>query len=88
MPWKWCGVRIASIVTHGQAVTGAVWIGIAPTEKGKTMLTNKAVLAIVFKNIVCMICWTVLAIYFGRWWIALFSMLSFTSIEWRKKDND
>ena len=66
------------------------WVtkGSVITEKGKTMLTNKAVFAIAFKNIVCMICWTGLAIYFGRWWIALFSMLSFTSIEWRKEDND
>lgn len=27
------------------------------------------------KNSVVMICWTVLAIYFGKWWIVLFSAL-------------
>ncbi len=28
------------------------------------------------KNAVIMVCWTVLAITFGKWWIALFSFLA------------
>ena len=27
------------------------------------------------KNVVCVICWTTLAIVFGKWWIALFMLL-------------
>ena len=33
------------------------------------------------KNSVCIICWTVLAIGFKHWWIALFSLLFMTSLE-------
>jgi hypothetical protein len=31
------------------------------------------------KNSVCMICWSVLAIIFDKWWIALFAALFMTS---------
>lgn len=27
------------------------------------------------KNSICMICWTILAIVFNKWWIALFDLL-------------
>ena len=33
------------------------------------------------KNSVCMICWTVLAIVFDKWWIALFTVLFFTTLQ-------
>lgn len=33
------------------------------------------------KNSICMICWTVLAVIFGKWWIALFAALFMTSTE-------
>lgn len=29
---------------------------------------------------VCMICWTFLAIHFGKWWIALFSALTMSDL--------
>lgn len=31
--------------------------------------------SIAIKNSICVICWAVLAIIFGKWWIALFSVL-------------
>ena len=30
-------------------------------------------------NVIVMVCWTALAIYFGKWWIALFAALCFSS---------
>jgi len=33
------------------------------------------------KNSTVMVCWTVLAVYFGKWWIALFAALCFSSFE-------
>lgn len=33
------------------------------------------------KSAVVMICWVVLAVYFDRWWISLFSILFLTGIE-------
>ena len=37
--------------------------------------------AVLIENIIMMICWTVLAIHFGKWWIALFSVLCFSSLK-------
>jgi len=34
------------------------------------------------KSSVNIICWTVLAIFFGKWWIALFAALFSTKIKW------
>lgn len=34
------------------------------------------------KNIVVMICWTVLAIYFGKWWIALFATCCLSNFQY------
>jgi len=39
------------------------------------------------KNIVVIACWTALAIFFGKWWIALFAGL-FTSKLERSTSND
>lgn len=41
---------------------------------------TKVVLVIALKNIAIMACWTVLAIYFNRWWIALFALLFFSYV--------
>ena len=41
--------------------------------------------AVLIKNSIVMICWTALAIYFGKWWIALFAGLCFSSIEHREE---
>lgn len=34
--------------------------------------------SIALKNSICMICWTVLAVIFNKWWIALFAVLFMT----------
>ena len=45
-------------------------------------MTNKhAWWAWAIKNGVCAVRWTVLAIYFGKWWIALCMVLTSTSLE-------
>ena len=33
------------------------------------------------KNSICIICWTALAVYFNKWWIALFSVLTMSSLQ-------
>ena len=40
------------------------------------------------KNSTVMVCWTVLAVYFGKWWIALFAALCFSSFESSKGGSD
>ena len=43
---------------------------------------NKNVwLAWAIKNSICMICWTVLAIVFNKWWIIFFSLLSISEVK-------
>ena len=39
----------------------------------------------VIKNSVCVICWTVLAIIFNKWWIALFALLFISSLQTKHK---
>lgn len=39
------------------------------------------------KNSICVICWTVLAIHFDKWWIALFSVLFLSSLKYQKEDD-
>jgi len=39
--------------------------------------------AVLLENVAMMICWTVLAIYFGKWWVALLSILCFYSLKHR-----
>ena len=41
-------------------------------------------LACVWLNSVSVICWTLLAAFFGKWWIALFSILFWSSIKVKK----
>lgn len=38
-------------------------------------MNKNTVWAWAIKNSVCVICWTVLAIIFNKWWIALFGLL-------------
>ena len=45
---------------------------------------SKIYIAVLIKNIICLALWIVLAIVFNKWWIALFSVVSVTSI----KSND
>lgn len=33
------------------------------------------------KNSVCVICWTALAAFFGKWWIALFAALFLSDLK-------
>lgn len=42
--------------------------------------TVSVLIVIAIKNIAIMACWTVLAIYFNRWWIALFALLFFSFV--------
>lgn len=40
---------------------------------------NKTIWAIALKNSICMICWTALAVFFNKWWIAAFAAFFMTS---------
>jgi hypothetical protein len=46
---------------------------------------NKNLLGCFLYNGICVICWTVLAIIFHKWWLALFSMLFMSSISYVKQ---
>lgn len=48
---------------------------------------NKLFWAVSLKNSVAIICWTLLAWHFEKWWIALFAAMFLSSVEWREKDN-
>ena len=45
------------------------------------MKNNHLLWAWVIKNSVAIICWTALAIFFGKWWIALFSGLFLSDLK-------
>lgn len=40
--------------------------------------------ACALKNSVCIMCWTGLAIWFDRWWIALFALFFMSTLETKK----
>jgi len=43
---------------------------------------NKSIYwSVTIKNSICLICWTVLAVVFNKWWIALFAALFLTSLK-------
>ena len=42
----------------------------------------------VISNLGIMAAWTILAIFFNKWWIALFAILCFTSIKVRTNNQD
>ena len=48
----------------------------------------KVLLVVQLKNCVAIACWTALAIYFGKWWIALFCILFLTLIDGKDDDNE
>ena len=52
-------------------------------------MSNKNIVLIYWaaaiKNIVVMICWTALAIYFGKWWIALFATCCLSNVQMKSK---
>ena len=49
-------------------------------------MDNNIVLAWAIKNSICVICWTVLAIIFDKWWIALFGLLFLSSLSTTNKN--
>lgn len=56
------------------------------TGKKSVAKTNYSLYwAVAIKNSICVICWTILAIIFGKWWIALFGALFLTSIDTNHK---
>lgn len=44
-------------------------------------MNRSDMIAVMAKNSICVICWTVLAVIFSKWWIALFAALFMTSYE-------
>ena len=42
----------------------------------------------IIKNIIPMICFTILAIVFNKWWLSLFSVLFWSSLKIENKDSD
>ena len=42
-------------------------------------MNRSDMVAVMAKNSICVICWTVLAVIFGKWWIALFAVLFMSS---------
>ena len=42
---------------------------------------NSLVWAWATKNCVCITCWTLLAVAFGKWWIALFALLFMSDLK-------
>lgn len=46
-------------------------------EIGVTKM-DKSLLIVTIENCVMAICWTIIACYFNKWWIALFMILCFT----------
>lgn len=44
-------------------------------------MDNKLIWAWAIKNGICVICWTVLAIVFNAWWIALFGLLFMSGLK-------
>jgi len=47
-----------------------------------------AILIVSIKNVLIMGCWSVIAIHFDKWWIALFAILCFTSLKVKNEEED
>lgn len=45
---------------------------------------TKITIAVLLENTITIICFTILAIVFGKWWIALFSGLLLSSLKWKR----
>lgn len=52
------------------------------------MNRNISVLLVCLENVAMMVCWTLLAIHFEKWWIALFAILCFTTLKWKPSGNN
>ena len=48
-------------------------------------MNKNSIWAWTIKNSITIICWTALAIIFGKWWIALFAALFMSSLETKYK---
>lgn len=48
-------------------------------------MNNNTLWAWAIKNSICVICWTVLAIIFNKWWIALFGALFLSGLTTQHK---
>ena len=48
----------------------------------------KLFLLVVVKNVSALICFTILAIVFNKWWIALFSILFCSSVKIKRDKGD
>ena len=46
---------------------------------------NKDILIVSIANVIKIICWIILAIVFDKWWIALFSLLFITSLQYKSQ---
>ena len=51
-------------------------------------MTKHAWWAWALKNSVAIVCWTILAICFNKWWIALFAALFLSSIPTKNRKDD
>ena len=71
-------------ITQRMECTMYNWTISVPTEKGEPM--NNLLWSVALKNSIAIICWTLLAVHFDKWWIALFGALFLTSASWREKD--
>ena len=50
---------------------------------------TKLTVIVVIKNLITIVCFTILAIVFCKWWIVLFSALFMTGLKWKKEaDNE
>lgn len=53
---------------------------------------DKGIIAIyiltIIKNAVAMVCFTVLAIVFNKWWISLFSALFWSSLKFKSEESN
>lgn len=49
-------------------------------------MNTSAYWAWAIKNSICVICWTVLAVVFNKWWIALFGALFLSDIKYKRDD--
>lgn len=45
---------------------------------------TKIEIIVAIKNIVTLICFTILAVVFNKWWIVLLSILFLSNVEWKR----
>ncbi len=51
-------------------------------------MKNKVFILLAIKNIVAIICFTILSIVFNHWWIVFFSLLFLTTFEGKEENED